>query len=162
MTKLPFSIDTEPAWAPDGKSLIFTSSRQGGAQIFRYFFDSGEVKRLTYQGNYNATASFLPGGNAIVMMHRDKTGDGFGIAIQQLTHNSSSRVENLVWSGYDESPSVSPNGQMVLYATKVGERRVLKMVSLDGRSQFILPGQGAVQDPVWSPFIHHNNQNKGN
>ena len=38
-----FAIDTEPQWMPDGKSLIFTSNRGGGPQIYQYELGSGKV-----------------------------------------------------------------------------------------------------------------------
>ena len=144
-----YAIDTEPSWAPDGKSILFTSSRGGSPQIYQYQFATGTVQRLTFSGNYNARASFLPDEKDIVMMHR---GAGlFGIAKQDL---SNSRVEVLSQSGNDESPSISPNGRMVLYASQYAGRGVLAVVSIDGRVKLRLPAkQGAVQEPAWSPFL---------
>ena len=85
----------------------------------------------------------------IVMMH--KNNGLYGIASQDLTN---SRVDVLSQSGYDESPSVSPNGKMVIYASQYGGRGVLSMVSLDGKVKIRLPSnQGAVQSPVWSPYL---------
>ncbi len=149
-----YSIDTEPAWAPDGKSLIFTSSRGGNPQIYQYTFADNNtsvdpVARLTFDGNYNARAQFLPDESGIVMMHRDS--GLFGIAKQNLTD---SRVSVLTQSGNDESPSIAPNGRMILYASRYGGRGVLAVVSIDGRVKLRLPAkQGAVQEPAWSPFL---------
>ena len=36
-----YAIDTEPAWMPDGNSLLFTSDRGGKPQIYRYDLRSG-------------------------------------------------------------------------------------------------------------------------
>ena len=144
-----YSIDTEPAWAPDGKSMLFTSNRGGTPQIYRYYFKNDRVQRLTFDGNYNARASFTPDEQNIIMMHRE-TGL-FGIASQNL---DSGRVFELTQSGFDESPSLAPNGKMVLYATQYGGRNVLAMVSTDGRIKLRLPArEGSVQEPAWSPFI---------
>ncbi|PHQ80199.1 MAG: Tol-Pal system beta propeller repeat protein TolB [Coxiella sp. (in: Bacteria)] len=145
-----YSIDTEPAWAPDGKSLLFTSNRGGSPQIYRYFFAGNRVARLTFSGNYNARGSFLPDELGIVMMHR--ASDRFGIAKQDL---SSGSVQALTDSGSDESPSVAPNGKMVLYAQNYKGRGVLALVSIDGRIKLRLPArEGNVQEPAWSPFLH--------
>ena len=143
------SIDTEPAWSPDGKRLIFTSNRGGNPQVYQYRFSDKQIQRLTFDGNYNARASFLPNTSDIVMMHRDE--GVFGIARQSL---SSGRTEILTQSGSDESPSVSPNGKMVIYAMQYQGKGVLAVVSSDGRVKLRLPAQaGSVQEPAWSPYL---------
>lgn len=143
------SIDTEPTWAPDGKSIVFTSNRGGNPQLYRYFFANKQTQRVTFDGNYNARASFLPNGNGLVMMHRQL--GMFGIAKQNLT---TARVQVLSQSGNDESPSLAPNGKMVLYATEYAGRGVLALVSIDGKVKLRLPARnGSVREPAWSPFI---------
>lgn len=143
-----YSIDTEPRWSMNGDYLIFTSDRSGTPQIYRYDFSDGKTRRLTYQGNYNARASLLPNGQALVLMHRES--NSFGIAKMDLISGS---MRVLTDSGVDESPSLAPNGKMVLYATKYQGRGVLAMVSIDGRIKLRLPARaGNVQEPAWSPY----------
>ncbi|MCA1772749.1 MAG: Tol-Pal system beta propeller repeat protein TolB [Halomonas sp.] len=144
------SIDTEPAWSPDGNQLVFTSDRSGGPQIYQHSLGSGETERMTFTGNYNARARFSPDGENLFLIHRSDR--GFQVARQEI---DSGRLVTLSDSTQDESPSVAPNGTMVIFATQQGNNGVLSAVSADGRSSFRLPAaQGDVRDPAWSPFLN--------
>ena len=143
------SIDTEPKFAPDGKSILFTSGRGGSPQIYKLDIESGQVMRVTFDGNYNAKASYTPNEKKIVMLHRDN--DKFNIGVQQV---GSSKIDLLTSDKMDESPSVSPNGRLVLYATQSKQKGVLAVVSIDGRIKMKLPSrEGDVQEPAWSPYV---------
>ncbi|MGJ3493337.1 translocation protein TolB [Piscirickettsia salmonis] len=147
-----YAINTSPAWSPDAKSLIFTSNRGGSPQIYQYDFSTRQVVRLTYQGNYNADARFLPNGQGVVMMHQ-VIADGqtrFNIAYLNLATGEF----RVLTHGYnDESPTVAPNGQMILYTKDRGGNTMLAEVSLDGRVHLNLPsGNGYVRAPAWGPF----------
>ena len=143
------SIDTEPSWTPDGKSLIFTSDRGGRPQIYQVELATNFVERLTFQGDYNARARLLPDGKHLVYVHR-KAGV-FHIAWQNLERDD---VRVLTATSLDESPSLAPNGTMLIYATQERGRGILAVVSIDGRVKYRLPSStGDVREPAWSPFI---------
>jgi TolB protein len=142
------SIDTEPNWSPDGNSIIFTSSRSGGPQIYRVDLAGGTTSRVTFEGNYNASGIFTPDGKNIIMLHQQ--GGAYNIAVQNL---QTGRIDAITESGRDQSPSVAPNGSMVVFATKAGARQVLGMVSTDAHVTMRLPArEGDVREPDWSPF----------
>jgi TolB protein len=144
------AIDTEPFWAPDGKSLFFTSDRGGSPQIYRMDLASRSVERVTYEGSYNARGRLTQDGRFLAMVHRGSS-RRFQIAVQDL---KSGRLDILTNSDYDESPSIAPNGSIVMYATQDGGRGILSAVSLDGRIRFNMPvPQGDVREPAWSPFL---------
>ncbi|EXH02640.1 Tol-Pal system beta propeller repeat protein TolB [Acinetobacter baumannii] len=141
-------IDTEARYTPDGKAFIFTSDRGGSPQIYRYDFGNGSVKRLTFKGSFNARGTLSADGKKIALVHRP-SGSNYKVAIQDI---NTGIVNILTPTSLDESPSFSPNGQMVVYATREGNRGLLSIMSTDGRFRMNLPSeQGEVREPAWAP-----------
>lgn len=142
------AIDTEARYAPDGKSFIFTSDRGGSAQIYTYNFANASSKRLTFRGAFNARGTLSADGKKIALVHRP-SGSNYKVAIQDINTG----ITNILTpTSLDESPSFSPNGQMVVYATREGSRGLLSIMSLDGRFRMNLPSeQGEVREPAWAP-----------
>jgi TolB protein len=142
------AIDTEARYAADGKSFVFTSDRGGNPQVYRYTFADGSIRRLTYRGSFNARASLSPDNQSMVLVHRP-AGQQFQVTLQDLR---SGVTVPLTPTPLDESPSFSPNGQMIVYATREEGRGLLAIVSTDGRFRMRLPSEnGEVREPAWAP-----------
>lgn len=147
-----FSIDTEPNWSLDGKSIIFTSNRGGKPQIYQVTLASGRVERLTFEGDYNARPRVSPDGKSLIMVHRSERGGVFHIASQDI---ATGNLRILTETHLDESPTIAPNGAMLLYATRYNGKGILAAVSLDAGVKYRLPSkQGDVREPAWSPFFN--------
>ena len=144
------AIDTEPVWTQDGKDIVFTSDRSGNPQLYRINVETLKSSRLSFQGNYNARPRLLPDGKHMLFVHRiDRT-----YHIVWTTLDKSGDTIVLTKNVLDESPSVAPNGSMIIYATKADRKGILGMVSVDGQVEFKLPSsEGDVQEPAWSPFL---------
>lgn len=142
------AIDTEPVWA-DNDTIIFTSDRSGGPQLYEVSARGGRASRITFEGGYNASATVSSDGKTVAFVH--SSGPGFQIA---AIDRQSGLFQVLTQGSLDESPSFSPNGQMIIYATEKGGRGTLGAVSLDGSvSQSLSLDDGAsVREPAWSPY----------
>jgi len=144
-----YRADTEPSWFPDGQSLLFTSDRAGQPQIYKVALATGKVDRVTFEGRYNARGELTRDGRQLVMVSGD--GRRFYISVQDLVDGS---VRIITDTALDESPSVAPNGSMVIYATQDKGRSVLAAVSMDGKVKVRLPSsRGGVREPAWSPYL---------
>jgi TolB protein len=142
------SIDTEPVWNNNGRTIIFTSDRSGSPQLYEVAAKGGKPKRITFEGRYNSDASISPDGKYITMVH----GDRGQYKIAQLERETGNMTV-LTDASLDESPSFSPNGKMVLYASTGGDNGVLYAVSVDGRAKHKLSDQsGDIREPVWGPY----------
>ncbi len=146
------AIDTEPFWGKDGQTLYFTSDRSGKPQIYRMNINGGAAERVTFIGNYNANPKLSADEKTLVMIHRQDGYAVFKVAAQDLQRGS---LRILSDSSLDESPTVAPNGTMVIYATHHQGKGVLMLASINGRVRLPLPSiQGEVREPSWSPYLN--------
>ncbi len=146
------SIDTEPFWGKDGQTLYFTSDRSGKPQIYKTNINGGSAERVTFIGNYNANPKLSADEKTLVMIHRQDGYTVFKVAAQDLQRGN---LRILSDTSLDESPTVAPNGTMVIYATRQQGRGVLVLASTNGRVRLPLPtAQGEVREPSWSPYLN--------
>jgi len=142
-------IDTEPQFSADGQSIYFTSDRSGGPQIYRMSATGGEARRVTFNGSYNISPRVSPDGKTLAYISRR---DGkFQLYALDLSNGQEQRLSDTV---KDESPSFSPNGKYLMYATESGRRGSLAVVSVDGRvKQRLTMQNGDIREPTWGPFM---------
>jgi len=145
-----YAIDTESTWSKKGSKIMFTSGRSGSPQLYEINLrqSNARPKRVTFDGNYNAKGSYLPNNEGIVFVHRADV--NFQIAIKYFDENF---IRPLTESQMDESPSISPNGNVIVYAIREEGMGLLSGVTLSG-AKFKLPAsEGAVREPSWSGFL---------
>jgi TolB protein len=146
-----FAIDTESSWSPKGNKIIFTSGRSGSPQIYELDLRrlNSKAKRISFEGSYNAKASYLPNEEGIIFVHRSTDGL-FHIALKYKKENF---IRILTEAKMDESPSVAPNGNMVIYGITEGDQSMLAGFSLSGATFKLPASQGEVREPAWSNFL---------
>lgn len=139
-------INAEPQWA-DSNTLVFTSDRSGQPQLYQTSVNGGGENRLSFSGGYNAGASIA--GNSVAVVRQS------GGTSKITLLNAASKEERTISRGsQDDSPAISPNGMMVLYATDAGGRNALAVASDNGKAhQSLYSNAGDVRDPAWSPYL---------
>ena len=143
------SIDTEPQFSADGQMIYFVSDRSGGPQIYRIAAQGGSAQRITFGGNYNISPRIAPDGKTLAYISRR---DGqFQMTALDLGSAQELRLSS---TSHDEAPSFSPNGKYIMYASNEGGRRLLSVVSIDGRTRYNLTNAlGDIREPRWGPFL---------
>jgi TolB protein len=143
------SIDTEPVFSPDGKSIYFVSDRGGSPQVYRMGAQGGNAERVSFAGNYNISPAPSPDGRWLAFISR--VNGAFRLHVMEL---ASGTVTALTDSAADESPSFAPNSRMIIYATRDKGQEALMTTSVDGRIKTRLAGpQGDIREPEWGPFL---------
>jgi len=114
----PGGGDFEPAWSPNGKTIAFTSMRDGYMQIYSYSVDDGKVSRLvTTPTNKPARQpSWSPDGKKIIYAYQR-------VATYELWQMSSlgSNEKQIFVSGdvlSNQYPIWSPDGGYILFSQR--------------------------------------------
>jgi len=142
------SIDTEPAFTADGKTIYFVSDRGGSPQIYRVSASGGTPERVTFGGNYNISPALSPDGRWLAYISR--VSGAFKLHVMELASGVATAITDTI---ADERPSFSPNGRMLIYATQQQGKEALMTSTLDGKIKARLVGQtGDIREPDWGPF----------
>lgn len=142
------SIDTEPVFSADGRWLYFVSDRGGSPQVYRMPSGGGSAERVTFSGTYNISPTISPDGRWLAFISR--VSGAFKLHVMDLVSGAVTAVTD---TSADESPSFSPNGRLVIYATQQNGREALMTTTLDGKIKTRLAGQnGDIREPDWGPL----------
>ena len=149
------SIDTSPSYSPNGKYICFNSDRSGYQQIYVMKSNGSNVKRISFGKGIYGTPVWSPRGDLIAFtkMHKGK----FYIGVMR-TDGSGERL--LTENFYQEAPSWSPNGRVLIFyrETKTdskGEGFSAKLWSIDltGYNERQVITKTDASDPSWSSLL---------
>ena len=142
------SINLSPRWSPDGRELMFTSFKEGGAALFTKDIASYEEKRLLKTSSMNMGGCWSSNGKKVVFtISNDGDSDLFladygGKAMRRLTSG---------W-GLDVSPAWSPADNRVAYVSDRGGNPNIYIVPESGKDPARLTFEGKYNtSPSWSP-----------
>ena len=149
------SIDTSPSYSPNGKYICFNSDRSGYQQIYVMKSDGSNVKRISFGKGLYGTPVWSPRGDLIAFtkLHKGK----FYIGVMR-TDGSGERL--LTENFYQEAPSWSPNGRVLIFyrETKTDEKgegfsAKLWSIDLTGYNERKVSTKTDASDPSWSSLL---------
>jgi len=149
------SIDTSPSYSPDGKYIVFNSDRSGLQQIYVMRSDGSNVKRITFGKGLYGTPVWSPRGDLIAFtkVHKGK----FYIGVMR-TDGSGERL--LTENFYQEAPSWSPNGRVLIFYRETksdsegkGFSAKLWSIDLTGYNERLIKTETDGSDPSWSSLL---------
>jgi len=110
---------------------------------------SGNVNRLTYDGNNNTQPDWSPKGDKIVYTAMVK-----GLFQIMVIGVDGKGQTQLTYNGDNESPSWSPDGSMIVFSTtREGSSRIYVMTAYGTDQRKIVDLAGQQSEPKWSPSL---------
>jgi TolB protein len=97
LTNTP-GYDAEATISPDGKQMVFTSTRDGDLELYIMELKSGKIKRITYLLGYDGGAWFSPDGKKLIWRSsRPKTEEEIKEYKELLKENLVAPTKMEVW-----------------------------------------------------------------
>jgi len=105
-----YARDTQPVWAPDGKSIAYVSDQGGRDSVWVAAADGSNTKKLTDSDNEKTRVGWMPDSKAIFFTASDHglyVVDTAGGAPRKIASNDASNIQGA---------EVSPDGKWFAYA----------------------------------------------
>ena len=158
------ALDTDPAWSPDGRSLVYSSDRDNAhLQLWLRDLRTGRARQLTQLTTQPQGASFSPDGTRIVFFNVDGMWRVAQMSVLDLSTGRVTRIHDTL--PQPGTPTWSADGTRVALASvapmsvrfREGTNQVLTISTTGGADEWHAPipllsidsrGGGG---PVWSP-----------
>lgn len=149
-------LNINPSWSPDGRRLVFESSRHGNVELYVINADGTGERRLTHSPSnvVNSHPSWSPDGNSIVF---DSFRNGAfhlyvirpdGSGERQLTQGEAAGVEE-----FARHPEWSPDGRSIAFDSRRDGNGEYYVIQPDGSGLQRLTNTPDSHEshPIWTP-----------
>ncbi len=147
------SRDSQPRWSPDGRWIAFSSSRIGGADIWRMRHDGSDLQQVTQRASQEGHPSWSPDAGSLLF---DAFGDGItedGMPDVFVIDLGTGQSRNLTDApGMDAIAEWSPDGKWIAFGSNRDGDWDLYRVRPNGSALEQLTDDPAFDgDPKWVP-----------
>jgi serine/threonine-protein kinase len=142
-------VDYSPLWMPDGRRVVFESTREGGGVYWKAADGTGQVERLTTSPMRQQPYSVSPDGkHLLLMVHNPET----GLDVEVLSMEGEPTTKPLIQTAFDDyCPAVSPDGRWIAYhSDESGQAEVYVRPFPNVEDGRWLISSGGGNYPVWA------------
>lgn len=143
---------TGPDWSPDGRQIVFASTRGGNANFDLYAMnaDGSGIRRIHGTPDAEFAPSWSPVGDRIAFQHRTNVRSGWDIYTVKVDGTDLRRITDSLLD--DELPDWSPDGSRIVYQAGRTTRNIYTIRS-DGTDlqQLTAYTNTVLGAPAWSP-----------
>jgi TolB protein len=142
------SQDEHPAWSPDGKTIAFTTTRDGNQEICLCDANGSNLRRITTSPGPDSHPTWSPDGQRIAFCSVR-----FGNMEICAMNADGSQVQRLTdHPALDYAPKWSPDGRHIAFTSTRDGNYEVYLVRPDGSSLTNLTRHsGLDKDPAWTP-----------
>lgn len=142
--------DRQPTWSPDGRWLVFSSTRAAGNEdLWRLAIDRLEARgvpeRLTTDPAPDVEPTVAADGSVLFVRGR--------LSQARLWQRAAAGAEKRLTNSptAERWPAVAPDGRRVAYVQVTEAGRRLRLRSLDGPQDTVVTAERNPERPVWAP-----------
>lgn len=145
------SFDGDPGWSPDGKTLVFSSDREGNYEIYWMKADGSDVRRLTNNAGHDSFPKFSPDGTQIAFnsnIERETTD------VYVMNSDGANPVRMTTSKGNDLSRNGwSPDGTKFAYNSDIDGNDEIYLIDIEPfKPELLIEDKEAeLQTPSYSP-----------
>ncbi|HTH66175.1 MAG TPA: Ig-like domain-containing protein [Gemmatimonadales bacterium] len=128
------TLATDPAISPDGSRVAFVSTRDGNPEIYVMDADGTSLTRVTNDPQPDGRPAFTPDGAGVVFQSQ-KTVAGKQFLEIYAAALDGTGLKALTTDSLNQTPSVSPDGGTIAYASTRNKNSDIWLMSRDGGNQ---------------------------
>lgn len=140
--------ETQPVWAPNGRSIAYVSSGENGSDIWLMNVDGNYPIKLTVNGASNSDPAWSPDGSKIAFI----AAKGRNKDLWIMNADGTGQVKLLSLLGQENRPSFSPSGDKIVFSETINGGSNLMAVNANGSgAKAITSGNFRDWSPNWGP-----------
>jgi len=142
------TINLSPSWTPDGRSIFYTSYKDGNPSLYLFDLFTGKESKFSSRSGLNLGGKWSPNGKSVALTLERQGNvdiyllDNTGNVLRRLTDDP----------GIDVSPTWSPDGDRLAFVSnRSGSPQIYILELADGKARRLTYSGGYNTSPDWSP-----------